>query len=90
MAFIDPETLPIAWDRPESVESLKAKLIAADSTEWIRLASWIMREAKTQQVWQFISLAEIDSRYDQLHPRLGRRQKLWDYLIKSAREMGRI
>jgi hypothetical protein len=85
-----PDQLNFAWDRHETTDSLKRKLSAAKKSEWLVLASWIMREAQTQEVWTFLTLQEISDSYPQLAPLLGKKRKLWDYLLKTARELGRL
>ena len=82
--------LRFAWDRDESADSLRAKLAAASSDRWLELAAWIMRDARVDEVWEFLSPREITGRFDELKPRLGRRRDLWVYLIKTWRELGRI
>lgn len=84
------DNLDFAWDRPESAESLRAKLAAPPSPEWLRTAAWVMREARIDQVWQFLSLSQIADLFPQLRPLLGRRQSLWDYLLRAAHELGRL
>ncbi len=84
------DNLDFAWDRPESVASLRAKFAEPTSLEWLRRAAWLMREARVDQVWQFLSLRQIAEMYPQLSPLLGRRRPLWAYLLRAAHELGRI
>lgn len=79
-----------AWDRPETSDSLRARLAEADTEQWIELVAWIMREARIDEVWQFASPAEIAGRFDALEPRLGRRRELWNYLLQTWRELGKL
>jgi hypothetical protein len=88
--FMPAENLDFAWDRPESVESLRAKLARPVSGEWLQTAAWLMREARVEQVWQFLSLRQIDAVFPQLEPLLGRRRPLWKYLLRVAHELGRV
>jgi hypothetical protein len=90
MSATDTATLDFAWDRPETAESLRVRLAAADEREWLRLAAWILREARVDEVWQFLTLAQISAAADRLLPHLGRRRALWTYLLRAARELGRI
>ena len=84
------DSLRFAWDREESADSLRAKLSTATPDRWVELAAWIMREARVDEVWEFLRPQEIADRFDELSPRLGRRRDLWDYLIDTWRELGRI
>jgi hypothetical protein len=38
--------LDFAWDRPETADSLRERLINSSRSEWLRLAAWILREAR--------------------------------------------
>ena len=84
------DNLEFAWDRPESAATLRAKLALGLSPEWLRAAAWLMREARVDQVWQFLTLRQIADRFPQLSPLLGRRRPLWEYLIRVARELGKL
>jgi len=84
------DNLDFAWDRSESVASLRAKLALPASPEWLRTAAWLMREARVEQVWQFLTLRQIESLFPQLSPMLGRRRPLWEYLLRAAHELGRL
>jgi hypothetical protein len=84
------DNLDFAWDRPESEASLRAKLATPSSPEWLQSAAWLMREARVDQVWQFLSLQQIADLFPQLSPLLGRRRALWEYLLRAAHELGRL
>jgi hypothetical protein len=84
------DNLDFAWDRPESAASLQAKLAGDPSDGWLRTAAWLMREARVDQVWQFLTPRQIADRFAQLSPMLGRRRPLWEYLLHAAHELGRI
>ena len=82
--------LDFAWDRIESEDSLREKLSDESAPSWGMTAAWLMREARTEQVWQFLTLAQIERNFNQLRPQLGRRQPVWEYLIRVAHELGRL
>lgn len=90
MHTLPADNLDFAWDRPESEASLRAKLAAAAPAEWARTAAWIMREARVDEVWHFLTLPEVAAAFPQLAPMLGRRRPLWEYLLRTARELGRL
>jgi len=89
-ATLPADNLDFAWDRPESAVSLRARLAAAPSAEWDRTAAWLLREARVDQVWQFLTLQQIANAFPRLAPLLGRRRPLWEYVLRTARELGRI
>jgi hypothetical protein len=82
--------LDYAWDRAETAESLRTKLAGGPSPEWLRTAAWLMREARTDEVWQFLTLRQVADSFSQLRPMLGRRRQLWEYLLRAAHELGRL
>jgi hypothetical protein len=90
MHTMPAENLDFAWDRPETAATLRAKLADAASPDWPRTAAWLLREARVDQVWQFLTLRQIADSFPQLSPLLGRRRALWDYLLRAARELGRL
>ena len=84
------DNLDFAWDRPETAASLRARLASSTDVEWLRTAAWLMREARVEQVWQYLTLQEVDENLPQLIPMLGRRRAVWEHLIRAAHELGRI
>ena len=89
-ATLPADNLDFAWDRPESAESLRARLANEASPSWPTTAAWLMREARVDQVWQFLTQRQITAAFPRLAPLLGRRRPLWEYLLRTARELGRI
>ena len=90
IAAMPADNLDFAWDRPESAVSLRTKLAGSPTPEWVRTAAWLMREARVDEVWQFLSLRQVADLFPQLRPHLGRRGPLWDYLLRAAHELGRL
>ena len=89
-ATLPADNLDFAWDRPESAASLRARLATEQASAWARTAAWVMREARVDQVWQFLTLPQIAQAFPLLAPLLGRRRPLWEYLLRTARELGRL
>ena len=88
--ILPSNNLDFAWDRIETEDSLREKLSDESCPSWGRTAAWLMREARTEQVWQFLTLAQIENNFDRLRPQLGRRRPVWEYLIRVAHELGRL
>ncbi len=82
--------LDFAWDRHESKASLHKKLADETSPDWPNTAAWLMREARVEQVWEFLSLAQIKHQFPRISPLLGRRRPLWEYILCVAHELGKI
>jgi hypothetical protein len=89
-ATMPPDNLDFAWDRPETAETLHRRLAEASGAEWLQAAAWVMREARIEQVWEFLSLPEVADHFTQLKPLLGRRRQVWEHLLRAAHELGRI
>lgn len=90
VAIISADNLDFAWDRPETAESLHRRLATSSGTEWLRTAAWLMREARADQVWQFLTLQQVADNFAQLSPMLGRRRPVWEHLLRAAHELGRL
>lgn len=84
-----PETRPwFLWDEDLSVGELRAILADEAHPRWIDLTAKVMREARDDQVWLFVSVDRVVARYRDLAPRLGRRRAFWDYLLQAWRRHG--
>jgi hypothetical protein len=87
---IPSANLDFAWDRPETADSLRERLATSSQSEWLRLAEWILREARVEEVWQFLTLREVAEAFPQLCERLGHRRPVWEHLLRAAHELGRL
>src|SRR4051794_32948157 len=76
MHTLPAENVEFAWDRPETAATLRAKLAAEPWPDWVRTAAWLLREARVDQVWEFLSLRQIADSFEGLRPLLGRRPAL--------------
>lgn len=88
--FADKDIPYFAWDRCLTVADIRQQLAHATGPARLRLASWILREAKTEDVWQFMTPQEVAASLSKLLPFLGKRRAFWQYLIGAWRELGRI
>lgn len=82
--------LDFAWDRPETVDSLKCRLATSSREEWLHTVAWLMREARVDEVWQFLTLRQVAESFAQIRPMLGRRLPVWEHLLRAAHELGRL
>jgi len=69
---------------------VRTQLRAAAGFEWVRLASWILREAAFRDVWYFLTPAEVRDHLAELAPFLHRKRAFWEYIIGAWHELGRI
>ncbi len=89
-AILSADNLDFAWDRPETAESLHHRLATSTGAEWLRTAAWLMREARVEQVWEFLTLRQVADNFPQLSPMLGHRRPVWEHLLRCAHELGRL
>jgi len=87
---IPSANLDFAWDRPETADSLRERLAQSSRSEWLRLAAWILREARVEEVWQFLTLREVADAFPHLCTQLGHRRPVWEHLLRAAHELGRL
>jgi hypothetical protein len=90
IGFQPADNLDFAWDRPESALSLRARLENRDAPEWFQTVAWLMREARIEQVWEYLTLRQVADAFPIVKPMLGRRRSVWEYLLRAAHELGRI
>ncbi len=43
----------------------------------------VLREARDDEVWHFLSLRDVLDHWDRLAPRLGRRRAFWEFLLDA-------
>jgi hypothetical protein len=84
------DNLDFAWARPETDASLRTRLATSTGADWLQTAASLMREARVDQVWQFLTLRQVAESFPQLSPTLGRRRPVWEHLLRAAHELGRI
>jgi len=85
------DTVPyFLWDQPMTVAELRRRLATASPPERARLLGKILREARDTDVWGFTTPAEVQARWDELSPHLGRRRPFWEYLLGRWRAAGLV
>ena len=89
-ASLPKDNLDFAWDRLETSASLKTKLADEASPTWHQTAAWLMREARVEQVWKFLTLNQIHQNFSRISPLLGRQRPVWEHLLRAAHELGRL
>jgi hypothetical protein len=50
----------------------------------------ILREARYEDVWEFLSVDDLVRHWEQLASRLGRRRAFWEFLLRKWRELGLV
>ena len=76
------------WDEPTTVRQLRERLSSGDPKQWHYYAAKIMREARYDDVWRFLSLQDVNRSWDSLRPILGRKKDLWEFLFSVWKRHG--
>jgi hypothetical protein len=88
--FNDQDVPYFCWDRKLTAGEIRSQLRTAVGLDWVRLASWLMREAATADVWAFMTPSEVKAHFHELAPFLHRKRGFWTYLIGTWHELGRV
>ena len=78
------------WDEPLSRDDLKKVLAGQDETESLYYAAKILREARFEEVWEYLSPAFLASHWEKLRARLGRKKGFWKFFYTTWRAHGLI
>jgi hypothetical protein len=77
------------WDEDVSLAELRSALAGArGEAERLRLLGKLLREARDQDVWSFVTPSEVAEALPKLGRRLGRRGPFWKFLIAGWRDDG--
>jgi len=71
-----------------TIGEVRRRLREGPEPRRIDLLAQILREARTDEVWQVTTPEEIARRWDRLEPRLGRRRAHWQFLLDGWRRLG--
>lgn len=78
------------WDTAMTAGELKRRLREGDDDERLLWMGRIMREARFQDVWEFLTIDDVVSRWEKLRGRLGRMNGFWEFLLETWRAHGLI
>lgn len=76
------------WDVDVSDAELRARLEVSDPDTRAQWQARIMREARYEEVWSYLTLARILRDWDHIRLHLGRRRAFWEYLLRGWRDDG--
>jgi hypothetical protein len=78
------------WDESLSREDLKKILAGENEEERLYYTAKILREARFEEVWDYLSPAVLASHWEKLRWRLGRRKRFWEFLYSTWHRHGLI
>ncbi len=76
------------WDVDWTDERFRRELAGADDALRVELVAKLMRQAKPDDVFDYVALSEVFRLWEQLRSRLGRREPFWTWLIGRWRDAG--
>jgi hypothetical protein len=78
------------WDCELTLDEFRQKLRSSDAGQRAYLLAKLMRQAKPDDVFQFVSPREIRDSWPQLQRHLGRSREFWAWLLESWKKLGRV
>ena len=78
------------WDEPLTRDDLNKLLDGQDEEERLYYASKILREARFEEVWEYLSPTFVASNWERLRWRLGRKKGFWEFIYTTWRGHGLI
>lgn len=91
LAFVDRNERPyFLWDVPISEADLRARLRHTDADTRAQWSARVMREARYEDVFQYLTLEDILRDWKDIQRHLGRMRGFWEYLLNGWRKDGLI
>ena len=78
------------WDVDVSDAVFRERLKDPDPRIRAQWQGKLLREARVEEVWRYLSLTEILANWEFIRRHLGRRRPLWDSTLNAWREHGFI
>lgn len=81
-ALTDPQGRPyFLWDMEMSLSDFREALEDPDPDVRAYFLGKLMRQAKPDDVFQFVTLAEVRADWDRVRPYLGQSRAMWTFLL---------
>jgi hypothetical protein len=76
------------WDLDVNDAELRARLEVSDPDTRAQWQARVMREARYDDVWSYLTVERIVRDWDHIILHLGRRRPFWEYLLRKWRDDG--
>ena len=71
------------WDEPLTREGLNKLLAGGSDEDRVYYAAKILREARFEEVWEYLSPAFLAANWEKLRWRLGRKKGFWEFIYTT-------
>jgi hypothetical protein len=78
------------WDDDVSVAEFRSRLGSPDRDVAARSFARLLRDARYEDVWIFVTPQDVSERLPEIEPYLGRSRGLWTHLMRAWRELGLV
>jgi hypothetical protein len=76
------------WDRQITIDEIAEIVASPGHPERVDVIAHLLREARPDEVWQFMTPADVVQSWPEVSGRLGRRRPFWEWVLSAWREMG--
>jgi hypothetical protein len=76
------------WDVEVTDEEFRRKLRHPDPAVRAQWQGVLLREARYDEIWTYLTLEDVLRDWDQLRKHLGRRRPFWEWLLEGWRRDG--
>ena len=76
------------WDVDVSAAELRARLHHPDPRIRAQWQGVVLREARADEVWDYVTLDEVLRDWEHIRRNLGRRRAFWEWLLDGWRKDG--
>jgi hypothetical protein len=78
------------WDERLSSADLKKTLESGDESERLYYAAKVLREARFEEAWEYLSPGFLAAHWEDLRGKLGRRKEFWEFLYTTWQKHGLV
>ncbi len=76
------------WDVDVTEDELRERLKTPDPDARAQWEGRILREARYQDVWRYLTLADVLRDWEHIRRHLGRERRFWEFLLEGWRADG--
>ncbi len=69
------------WDVDWTEERFVSELATADDDVRVELVAKLMRQAKPDDVFEYVSFPEVQRLWERVEPRLGKQRPFWTWIV---------